>query len=497
MLKIFLGMNIVGILFLLALIAGVLWISERMVKKGEQAALLARKALHIVGVGGLAISGYFFDNALITGWLSLGFGLLLLLAVHKQWLAVDVHHRKSWGIALFPFSYIFLLLVARYGQWYLVVYPMLILAFADAFAAMAGSLFNPKKYNLTGDPKSLLGNTVFAITTFCLLQVAPDLLEKIDPVFFYIPDNPQDWLLVCVLIALVTAALEGVTSGGWDNVTVPIAAGVLLLVLPMVGRDGLQVALLTIMGLALLSYFAWYRKWLDAGGAVTAALLGFFIWLGGGFSGLGLIGLFFVSGSLLSKLGDGKKSWVPDEGHGKPRNYRQVLSNGAIAGFCMVGFAVSNLEMLSLLFATSIAVSTADTWSSELGNRFGGRVYNLIGFMPMQRGLSGGVSLQGTLAGAAGALFIGFAAWTIGIPKPLWVATAGFLGMLLDSLLGSMLQAQYKNDAGQPVEFLKPGEKGLLVKGKKIVDNDLVNLLSNLIMIFLMVVFLFLNSLWG
>lgn len=497
MLDIFSGMDIVGILVLLGLIAGVLWISERMVKAGERAALLSRKVLHIVGVGGLAISGSFFDNPLITGWLSLGFGLLLLLAVHKQWLAVDVHQRKSWGIALFPFSYVFLLLFARYGQWYLVVYPMLILAFADAFAAIAGSLFNPKKYNLTGDPKSLLGNTVFAITTFCLLQVVPGILESIDPDFFYMPNDPEVWLLVSVLIALLTAALEGVTSGGWDNVTVPIAAGVLLLVLPMVGREGLQVGLLTIIGLGGLSYFAWYRKWLDAGGAVAAALLGFFIWLGGGFSGLGLIGLFFVSGSLLSKMGKGKKSWVPDAGHGKPRNYKQVLSNGAIAGLCMVGFVVSNLEMLALLFATSVAVSTADTWSSELGNRFGGRVYNLVGFRRLQRGLSGGVSLQGTFAGAVGALLIGFAAWTIGIPKPLWVAIGGFLGMLLDSLLGSLLQAQYKNAAGQPVEFLKPGEKGLLVKGQKIVDNDLVNLLSNLIMVILMAVFLFFNPLWG
>ncbi len=493
-------MDITGVLVLLGLIAGILWISERSAKAGPGKALLARKALHIAGVGGLAISGVFFQDPFLTGWLSLGFGFLLLLAVHLQWLAVDIHQRKSWGIALFPFSYALLLLFAMPGAWYLVIYPMLILAFADAFAAIAGSLLAPEKYNLTGDPKSLLGTAVFAITTFCLVQWVPAFLEALDPLFYISVRqmvDPQSWLLVSVLIALVTAALEGVTSGGWDNVTVPLGAGLLLAVLPDLGTPTLQMALLTLMSLTGLAYLACNWRWLDAGGAVTAGLLGFFIWLGGGFSGIALIGLFFISGSILSKLGKGKKSWVPDAGHGKPRNYRQVLSNGSVAGICIMGFALTGLEAWGVLFATSVAVSTADTWSSEVGNRFGGQVYDLVGGKPMPRGLSGGVSVQGTLAGLLGALLIGFAAWTIGIGYPVWVAAGGFFGMLLDSLLGSMFQASYRNRAGERVEFLKQEEKGELIKGLQRVDNDAINLISNMLLVILIAVFLLFTPLWG
>jgi uncharacterized membrane protein len=106
-------------------------------------------------------------------------------------------------------------------------------------------------------------------------------------------------------------------------------------------------------------------------------------------------------------------------------------------------------------------------------------VVDIIGFKPLPVGISGGVSLTGTLAGLAGAGFIGFIAWFMMVDSATWVIIFGFLGMVADSVAGSLLQARYSE--GALLADAKPeGENYALVKGYLWMDNDLVNLLSNL-----------------
>lgn len=473
-------MNIAGVLILLAVIGLVFLLTEKMVKQGANNALVARKLLHITGVGGLAISPAFFNNYLLLAAVSGFFGILLYFAVKRKLLAADLYHRESLGIALFPFAFLALWLLWGKSAPHLVIYPMLILAFADAAAAITGGLFGQTKYNISGDVKSYLGSFSFAVTTFLFLLVVPGFLEALDPIFrlempgiIFIGDR----LIVFSIISLVAAATEGATSGGWDNVSVPFSVAWLLAVLPGFNNFMLNISLPVLAVLALLGLIAWQKKWLNGGGSVTAAILGFVIWTGGNWQALLLIGLFFVTGSILGKL---NKATNLAAKSGKARDYRQVLCNGVVAGACMVWYAISLDSMAWQLFAVSVAISTADTWSSEIGIWAKGKVVDIIGFRPLPAGISGGISLAGTLAGLAGSSFIGAIAWFLMADPAVWVIIFGFAGMVADSVAGSLLQARYRD--GSLLADDKPGTGNFaLVKGYIWMDNDLVNLFSNLL----------------
>jgi uncharacterized protein (TIGR00297 family) len=472
-------MNITGVLILLLVIGLVFLFTEKMVKYGRNNALVGRKLLHITGVGGLAISPAFFHNYWLIAAVSGFFGIILYFAVKRKLLATDLYHRESLGIALFPFAFLVLWLFWGRSAPHLVIYPMLILAISDAAAAIFGGLFGQKRYRVSGDEKSFLGSFAFVMATFFSLWFLPGFLEGLNPIFRLELARVKfisDRIIILLLISLVAAGFEGATSGGWDNVTVPFSVAWLLAVLPAFHSSVLNSSLPVLAGLAGLGIFAWQKKWLNTGGSVTAAILGFVIWIGGSWQALILIGLFFLTGSLLGKLN--KEENVAAKG-GNARDYRQVLCNGAVAGACMVWYGITQDNLAIHLFAISVAISTADTWSSETGIWAKGKVVDIIGFKPLPVGISGGVSLTGTLAGLAGAGFIGFIAWFMMVDSATWVIIFGFLGMVADSVAGSLLQARYSE--GALLADAKPeGENYALVKGYLWMDNDLVNLLSNL-----------------
>lgn len=88
---------------------------------------------------------------------------------------------------------------------------------------------------------------------------------------------------------------------------------------------------------------------------------------------------------------------------------------------------------------------------------------------------------MGTVAGAAGAVVCGLAAWATGV-APLGITTrAGVLGMLLDSFLGATLQARYRCPrCGRIGEGRRCscGAWGQRISGLCGLDNDGVNLLA-------------------
>ena len=99
----------------------------------------------------------------------------------------------------------------------------------------------------------------------------------------------------------------------------------------------------------------------------------------------------------------------------------------------------------------------------------------------MAPGLSGGISLAGTAGGLAALLLLVLFLGNILPVSPiqlLWVLGTGFIGMLIDSILGSKWQALWRQgEALSEVSSNSPQE--VLVKGLPWLDNHWVNFLSN------------------
>lgn len=231
--------------------------------------------------------------------------------------------------------------------------------------------------------------------------------------------------------------------------------------------------LIPIAAAAAVSASAWRIGALRAGGALAATVVGAIVL---GFAGIGpatVLVLFFVSSSALSAL--------PPTGERSARSARQVLANGSVAAAAAAAWGSSAYAPAACLGA--IAAATADTWATEIGIRWGKTPRSILTLRPQPPGASGAVSLFGTVAAMSGALAVGVAGFwllaeidAIGVTA---VALGGFLGSVVDSLLGAGLQAVYScPTCGASPQVAR--HEGCAVRAERVsglpgLDNDAVN----------------------
>lgn len=208
--------------------------------------------------------------------------------------------------------------------------------------------------------------------------------------------------------------------------------------------------------LALGASFSFSKNKLTLPGAITGLIVGLLIYEGTGLTGFTMLCLFFIAGSWAT-------SWHKHEKNineaSQPRTAAQVLANGGIAAILsIIAFIKPDLlPLLLVMMAGSLASAMADTLSSELGMVYGKRFFNIITFKKDQRGLDGVVSIEGTLIGLAGASAVALVFWLYtDWNNVVIIVLAGFLGNLIDSILGATLER------------------------KGIIGNNMVNLLNTL-----------------
>lgn len=282
---------------------------------------------------------------------------------------------------------------------------------------------------------------------------------------------------------------------------------------------------------------------LTTDGAVAAAIIGFVVFGWGRMAAAWPLLVFFATASALTRVSARLRRRVDHAKAGfsnasfsdaKGRRAPQVLANGGVAAAVVAASWIWPHPLWTAAFAGAIATSTADTWATELGVMSRRAPVLITTWKPAQPGQSGAVSLAGTLAGGAGAALIAaVAAVTFGrdalgasvtVNPPFLTLAAlagGTIGMLLDSVLGATVQARYRCPACHAVTEeryhmcsgdeslrhprasggLKPTaaarsrhgsggarDKGLgaprvrtvLVAGRPVFDNDVVNFVASL-----------------
>ena len=192
--------------------------------------------------------------------------------------------------------------------------------------------------------------------------------------------------------------------------------------------------------------------------AFTGGVLGMCIFLGSGYWGIMLMTVFFLTGVIVTswKLDIKQRNGLAEVNKGR-RTAGQVFANAglpAIIGIIAWRCPACKIDA-PLIIAACFASATADTVSSELGNVYGNRYYNILTLKRSVRGLNGVVSAEGILLGIGGSLLIALVygaafGWSFnsGI-----IIIAGTAGNFADSVSGASLERKnyLNNDA---VNFL-------------------------------------------
>jgi uncharacterized protein (TIGR00297 family) len=194
---------------------------------------------------------------------------------------------------------------------------------------------------------------------------------------------------------------------------------------------------------ALFAVLAYALGMVSRGGALGGFAVGTVIYYCLGPQGFAVLALFVVGGSLLTRLGYGRKrrAGTAEAGGGR-RGAKNALANAGVAVVCALLAVFTSSEAFAAAFVASLGAAFADTAESEVGQLYGRTPRLISNFRRVPPGTDGAISLPGTLAGLTAAgltAALGLALGLVGEPASmLLVALAAFLGTVVDSFVGAL-----------------------------------------------------------
>ena len=232
----------------------------------------------------------------------------------------------------------------------------------------------------------------------------------------------------------------------------------------------------------IISILSFRLKFLTLNGSLTQFILGSLIFGLGGLKWSVPIIVFFFLSSILSKLrrrlNPNVETYFEKSG---TRDMFQVLANGGIGGILIIMSRFYHSELLYEVYVSYLAAFCADTWATELGTIKKMKTVNILNFKPVEQGVSGGVSITGMMGTVLGAFIIPLSSLSW-ISKNIFiflliVTVAGIIGSLVDSMLGALVQAQFKCDICGKITEKKfhCNQNSKLVHGTYWINNDIVN----------------------
>jgi len=242
------------------------------------------------------------------------------------------------------------------------------------------------------------------------------------------------------------------------------------------------------------------KKSLSSSGARAAFAVGFVSFACSYRFGLTMIAFYLSSSKLTKFKAEKKKHLEANYEKESQRGVAQVLSCSVIGCLLAVAYVADLGDDAALSFENDrlgaallaaylghYACCAGDTWASEVGilDTFGDPRLALAPWRQVPRGTNGGMSIVGTLASAAGGLFMGvcfalFGRMCVGpealqlVPLAVLGLFGGFVGSFLDSALGQLFQSSfYDPKSGCVVEEDGPGRKHIC--GVAVLSNTQVS----------------------
>lgn len=407
---------------------------------------LKRKIVHI-GVGGFALALRFLNpfqaallavTAFVFNW-----QVLPRIGGKSMWRSGELVKGRARGILIYPLSVLGLILIFHDRLWMAAAIWGL-LALGDGMASIIGQALRGPSLPWNAS-KGWLGFIAFVLFgTLGAFGLAVWTKPDLDPAHVF---------GAVLALAFLTALVESMDTTLDDNLTVPLAAAILLPLLFALGSPGANALGLEVriaQGLIVNTLFAWLAlrsKSIDTVGALSAVLIGTVITASFALQGFALMAGFFLVGSTVTKLGYARKAALGiAQEKGGARGWRNAFANGGIpallALFGLLSHGPTRTAYL-VAYAAAVATAAADTCSSEIGKAYGKRTFLITTLRPVPPGTEGAVSVEGTLGGLFGAAFIASLGVLTGLFQAegaLVVTLAGFLGALAESVIGTVAE---------------------------------------------------------
>ena len=426
-----------------------------------------RKIQHVLTSVAWLIGALFFGPTIhiviinFLGFLALTFATF----TNKLNFTAREDSKRSYGLMYFGLGTLIVITIGVFvipDLFLLTSIPYYCLVFADGFAPLVSRLFKNKNIKIT-DGKTLIGSSSVFIISFIVVFVINKILG-----------TNFDILLILAFASLCTV-LELFGIKGTDNLLIELGVfGLLilnyynLLTLPMI---------MAIILAPVILVLSMIKKSIT----LEAAIMGLIMSLSITFFSeekllLVILSLFLVA-EIVSKFVRKKKEK-------QPRGFKQIFSITIVSIILSFIYYLTNNPIFLYTAYLVIIGQFADSMASDIGSLSNSNPIDIISGKEIEKGMSGGVSLLGTVAALitsiVGALIViifeGFIYNTLII-----IVTVSFIGTLIDSVLGSTIQVKYKcNKCGKITDNKICCNNELTrVKGILFIDNTIVNLLTS------------------
>lgn len=360
----------------------------------------------------------------------------------------DVARGYPAGILFYPIAVLLLIVVfpdrpdIAAGAWG-------IMAFGDGAATIAGRRIGgpPIPWNRE---KTVAGSVAFVIAGgaagawlawWCRPAVIPP---------------PYAWFaLAAPPVAAVAAALvETIPIRLDDNLSVPASAAAILWGLSLVGEDLIAAAPAIVLPLlpaaiglnVVAAVFGYRARTVSVSGALAGALIGVIIYACAGWRGWLLLFATFAAATISSRLGLRRKTLlgIAEERGGRRGAGNAIANTGVAAAAALLALLSYAHDAALVAFVAALAAGGSDTVASEIGKAWGRRTVLVTALRAVPPGTSGAISLEGSVAGLAGAAMLGALGVSLqlapGSALPAIVGGA-VAGSIAESVMGATLEA--------------------------------------------------------
>ena len=246
----------------------------------------------------------------------------------------------------------------------------------------------------------------------------------------------------------------------------------------------------------LIPVIAYFKKALTLFASVIAVIMVLVAFTAGEKYALFLL-LSFLLISVIDKIFKKKLQYTDDNLTQKTgtTDAIQVLVNGGVALVSVLLWHITGADILLMCFTASLIESFGDSAASSIGIALGKRTLDICRLDSIETGLSGGVTVAGTVGCFISCMLMSMIAYFLDIANTyatvISLTLAAFIGCMIDSVLGSLVQRKERCVVCEIIteKDYHCGVPTVYYSGCKWINNDVVNLLSNIISTMVLFVF--------